>query len=226
MSGTVILDEAVQIPLGIDSLADFRRWALSDAFPERGRIDYIQGDIEIDMSPENLFYHGTLKTEVASAILARVKELELGHVCSDTTRISSVPADLSAEPDIVVISQAAIDEGRVRLIPAASGDPDSFVEIEGGPDVVVEIVSDSSVRKDTKRLPGAYFEADVREYWLIDARGKRLQFQIHRRGNDAFEEVQADADGFQSSAVLQCRYRLERERGLGGFWRYEVTRVT
>jgi Uma2 family endonuclease len=224
MSGTVIFEEDVQVPLGIDTLVDFRRWALSDTFPERGRIDYIQGDIEIDMSPENLFYHGTLKTEVASAILSRVKEIQLGHVCSNTTRISSIPADLSAEPDIVVISQAAIDDGRVRLVPAASGDPDSFVEIEGGPDLVVEIVSDSSVRKDTKRLPGAYFDADVAEYWLIDARGKQLRFQIHTRGSNSFEEAQPDEDGFQASTILQCRYRIVRDRGLGGFWRYDVLR--
>jgi Uma2 family endonuclease len=222
MSGALILDEDVQVPLGICSLADFRRWALSDAFPERGRIDYIQGDIEIDMSPENLFYHGTLKTKVAATILDRVEELNLGHVCSDTTRISSVPADLSAEPDIVVISQVAIDEGRVRLVPAASEDPDSFVEIEGGPDLVVEIVSDSSVRKDTKRLPRAYFKAGVGEYWLIDARGERLTFGVHERGRGAFKAAPLDVDGFQMSRVLQCRYRLSRQRGLGGYWRYEM----
>jgi Uma2 family endonuclease len=224
MSGAVILEEDVQIPLGIDSLVDFRRWALSDKFPERGRIDFIQGDIEIDMSPENVFYHGTLKTELASGILARVKQLQLGHVCIDTTRISSVPADLSAEPDVVVISQAAIEDGRVKLIPAASGDPDSFVEVEGGPDIVVEIVSDSSVRKDTRRLPGAYFDADVQEYWLVDARKDKLHFQIHHRGRHAFETPPTDGEGFQVSGVLQCRFRLVRERGLGNFWRYELVR--
>jgi Uma2 family endonuclease len=35
--------------------------------------------------------------------------------------------------------------------------------VEGGPDLVVEIVSDSSEEKDLDRLPRAYFSAGVRE---------------------------------------------------------------
>ena len=40
MATTVVFEEQVEIPTDIQSLADFRRWALSDDFPERGRIDY------------------------------------------------------------------------------------------------------------------------------------------------------------------------------------------
>ena len=59
--------------------------------------------------------------------------------------------------------QAAIDEGRVRLIPKATGETGRFVEVEGSPDLVIEIVSDSSVNKDTWRLPKAYFDAGLSE---------------------------------------------------------------
>ena len=55
--------------LGFGSLDDFRRWALSDDFPETGRIDFIEGRIEVDMAPEDLFCHGTLKTEIVAALL-------------------------------------------------------------------------------------------------------------------------------------------------------------
>ena len=40
MSQTVVFEEQVEIPLNLRSLSDFRRWALSDDFPERGRVDY------------------------------------------------------------------------------------------------------------------------------------------------------------------------------------------
>lgn len=56
---TVLFEEQVEVPLSIQTLEDFRRWALSDDFPERGRIDYIDGRIEVDMSPEDMFTHGT-----------------------------------------------------------------------------------------------------------------------------------------------------------------------
>ena len=125
---SVLIEEQVEIPLGIACLDDFRRWALSDEFPQRGRIDFIAGRIEVDMSPEDLFTHGTLKSEVAGEIKRCVNQLDLGHTLIADTRISSVAGDLSAEPDIVVITYAAIDQGRVRLVPKAAGGAERYVE--------------------------------------------------------------------------------------------------
>src|SRR5580765_2215484 len=117
MSCAVLIeDQQLRIP-AINSLTDFRQWFRGDDFPERGRIDYIAGQIEVDMSPEDLFTHGSVKTEVAMAIYGRVKQLRSGQVFIDRTRISSPVANLSVEPDIVYISNRSIDSGRVRLIP-------------------------------------------------------------------------------------------------------------
>lgn len=219
---TVVFEGRVEIPLGIKDLSDFRKWALSDEFPQRGRIDYVAGRIEVDMSPEDFFTHGTLKTEVSGEIRIRVNQTDLGHLLIAETRISSVPADLSAEPDVVVITHEALDEGRVRLVPKASGEPDRYVEVEGAPDLIVEIVSDNSVKKDTQRLPEAYYRAGVREFWLIDARGQQLFFQIHHRGSRSFDAVPAQSDGFQRSDVLGLSYRLDRDRHKRGHWVYRL----
>ena len=220
---TVLLEDEEQIEIPtIRSLSDFRSWALSDDFPQRGRIDYIAGRIEVDMSPEDFYTHGTPKTAISSEIYDRVEELDLGHILIGETRISAVPADLSAEPDVVVISYQAFDEGRVRLVPKASKQPDRFVEVEGGPDLVVEVVSDSSVHKDTKRLPLAYYKAGVREYWLIDARGEELSFQLLRCGEAAFEPTPPDAAGYQRSEVLDADYLLSRSRHQRGHWVYQL----
>ena len=218
---TVLLDHEIEIPT-IRDLADFRRWALSEDFPQRGRIDYIAGRIEVDMSPEDFFTHGTLKSEIAAEVKDRVDELDLGHTLIAETRISSIPGDVSAEPDVVVITHAAFDDGRVRLVPKASGEPDRFVEVEGAPDLIVEIVSDSSVSKDRRRLPGAYFAAGVSEFWLIDARGANLQFQIHHRGASSFISAEQDAEGYQRSDVLDAWYSLERDRHQRGHWIYRL----
>jgi len=88
--------------------------------------------------------------------------------------------------------------------------------------LVVEIVSDSSVVKDTVRLREAYFLAGVREYWLIDARGEELRFQILHRGEKEFQESPADSDGFQRSQVLDCSYCLQRTRHQRGHWVYDL----
>jgi Uma2 family endonuclease len=117
---------------------------------------------------------------------------------------------------VVFLSEASLDSGRIQLIPKAGGAPDRYIELEGPPDLVVEIVSDSSVRKDTKRLPAAYFQAGVPEFWLIDARGDKLYFRIHRRGPDQYEPAEVDADGYQHSGVLPHWYRLDRGRNARG----------
>lgn len=222
---TVLLDqnrdEEIEIPT-ICSLAEFRGWALSEQFPDRGRIDYIAGRIEVDMSPEDFFTHGTLKSEIAAEIKDRVDELDLGHTLIAETRISSVEGNISAEPDVVVISHDAFDLGRASLVPKASGDVDRFVEVEGAADLVVEIISDSSVRKDTKRLPPAYFAAGTRELWLIDARKADLRFEIYARGAGEFVTAARDEDGYQRGDVLDAWYWLDRQRHARGHWIYRL----
>lgn len=215
MASSVIFEERVEIPY-FRSLAEFRTWALSDDFPERGRIDYIGGRIKVDTSPENLFFHGSIKTEIVRVLANIVQSAGGGYLFSDRTRVSSPDADLSAEPDVVYVSAESIDSGRVRLVPSAGGEPDSFVELEGAPDLVVEIVSDSSVAKDTKRLPTCYWRAGIAEYWLIDVRRDRLLFRIHAHGTDDYEPATPDGEGFQRSAVLGRRFRLERRRDARG----------
>jgi Uma2 family endonuclease len=224
MASILFAEEQLEIPLEIGTLAEFRRWALSPEFPERGRIDFIDGTINVDLAPENIFYHGTIKVDCVAEIVHRVDELQLGHVLCSRSRVSNVGANLSVEPDILVITNESIDTRRIRLVPDGSGVSDSYVEIEGSPDLVVEILSDGSEHKDKKRLSKAYYRAGVREYWLVDVRGDKLMLQILCRGRERFEASPVDDDGFQPSEVLQCRYTLNRQRGPGGFWQFALVR--
>jgi Uma2 family endonuclease len=88
--------------------------------------------------------------------------------------------------------------------------------------MVAEIVSDSSVGKDTKRLPAAYFAAGVKEYWLVDARAENMQFTIHTRGEQAFEPMLPGADAYQASPVFARAFHLTRERNRRGNWKYDL----
>jgi Uma2 family endonuclease len=221
MAGSVIIEERIEIPMNLRSLADFRCWALSDQFPERGRIDFVTGKIEVDMSPEDFFCHGKLKGVIFGKLFQRVERLDLGHLVTDRTRISAPAADFSVEPDIVFISHKALEEGRVRLIPK-SGQPDRYVELEGAPDLIVEIVSDSSVTKDTRRLPQAYARAGVGEFWLADARKKPLAFQIHHLVEQNYQIVEPDVEGFLESNVFGCCFRLEGQRDTRGHWKFDL----
>ncbi len=217
-----MIGDGIEIPPGIRTLADFRTWALSDSFPQRGRIDYIQGCIEVDMSPEDFFMHGTPKTEIIAVLAYRNRQLKLGYLLSNRTRVSNVSANLSAEPDVIFFAKETLASGNARLVPKVTDEDDRYVEVEGMADLVVEIVSDSSENKDLHRLPREYFAAGVREFWLIDVRPADLRFQIHSRGNKHFEPVAVNDDGFQASSVMQCRYRFERSRDESNYPQYTL----
>jgi Uma2 family endonuclease len=217
----VVIDGELEIP-AIRNFDEFRKWARSAEFPERGRIDYIDGAIEVDPVTEDALSHGSPKTELARVISNRVHEGRLGHAFIDATRVSCRQAKLSVEPDIVVVTHATLKSKRVRFTPGKSPEPRRYVELTGAPDLVVEVLSDSSVAKDKQRLFNQYFEAGVVEYWLADARGSDLEFVIHHRGKTAFRRVPRDRDGFQHSKVLGARYRFDREEELYETWYYTL----
>ena len=210
VSTIVVEPEGLCIPAGFADLESFRAWARSDGFPARGRIDYLAGEVHIDMSPEDLSTHGTPKMAVAFRLHGIVvEELEAGAAFTDCTRLSCPGAALSAEPDVVVLLDESVRSGRVTLVPKAGGREGRYVEIEGPTDLVVECVSDSSVTKDGGTLVDLYHRAGVREYWLIDARGE-VAFTIHRWRPGGYEAVPPDAWGFRRSEVLHRGFRLVR----------------
>jgi Uma2 family endonuclease len=210
---TVRIEDALTIPPDVGDLAAFRRWALSDRFPGSGRIDYLQGVIEVDMSPEDLQTHGVPKSALAVYVGQVVSAGNLGQLYIDRARLSADPAGLSCEPDLLFVSWAALRDGRVRYKPASLRRPERKIEVEGAADLAVEVVSDSSVRKDTKRLPPLYAAAGVRELWIADARGARLKFQIFHLHKGKYRPAAAEARGFQRSEVLGRSIRLRRRRG-------------
>jgi Uma2 family endonuclease len=218
----VIFEEQFAVPLNVGSLGRFREWAASTHFPQRGRIDFIAGDIEVDMSPEDLFCHGSPKVEVIRVLSQLVKESGDGLLFADRARVSCPAADLSVEPDLVFVSDASLDAGRARLVAKETGKPRRYVELEGAVDLIVEIVSDRSVAKDTRRLPAAYWRAGVREFWLIDSRAEPLRFQIHRCGPASYEPVAPDRDGFQHSAVFDIGFQLARNVDRRGRWTFDL----
>lgn len=209
-----------RVPASARSLEGFRRWARSDRFPDYGRIDYLGGDLEVDMSPEEIYTHGTVKVEISTELQLQIGRRGLGSVLSDRTRISSPAAELSAEPDVVVVLWETLDAGRIREISKSSRDPERLVEFEGAPDLVVEVISDGSVGKDRNRLPFRYAAAGVPELWLVDVR-RGLRFDIHVLEVDGYRLAPPDPDDWRRSPLLGP-VRLRRERIRPDRWSYRL----
>ena len=220
----VSFEESFPIPAAAFSFDGFRRWAQSEGFPETGRIDYLRGDIDVDMSPEELSTHGPVKTAFAVGLGQLVAERKLGRLYIDRARVSSPTAQLSVEPDLVLVSWDSLREGRVRFLSWSAHNPHRLTEIEGPVDLVVEVVSDSSVGKDTKLLPPLYAQAGVSELWIADARGKALRFNIHTLEGGAYTRVRPDVTGWSRSPLLGASFRLVRHPAPFNGWDYTLER--
>ena len=91
----------------------------------------------------------------------------------------------------------------------------------GTVDWVLEIVSPSSRRKDKKLLRDAYYKAGIAEYWLVDALGDEIEFQLLVSGDGGYVAAQA-ADGWLASPTFRRSFKLTRERDDDGYWFYTL----
>jgi Uma2 family endonuclease len=196
---------AFSMPAGSMSLAEFRQWTYADDFPTTGLIAYLGKEIFIDMSPERLRSHGGVKTEVCRVVNDLVHKKQSGKFYLDRTRISNVEAEISNEPDALYASFKSFKDGKIRFVPTKEGDDD--IELEGVCDWILEIVSPGSVTKDKKTLRKKYHKAGIPEYWLIDARGDDIDFQILIHGKDDYEPAKRSGD-WQTSKVFGKKFRL------------------
>jgi Uma2 family endonuclease len=217
------VDEAapVTIPADVFDLAGFRRWVQSPRFPEKTRASYIAGQIEVDMSPEEAFSHNSPKMAVTLALGNWVDAFDLGQVFIDGMMLVNEAADIANEPDLMVCRWDAFSSGRVELRETSPGSGRSM-ELVGSPDLVVEIVSRSSVTKDAVRLKRQYAMAGIPEYWLIDCRGRAIRFDLLTLKRGRYHAVKPDAAGLRRSPLLQAAVQLTRKKSPVNTWRYRL----
>ena len=91
----------------------------------------------------------------------------------------------------------------------------------GEVDWILEVVSPSSVNKDRQSLFSKYADARVREYWIVDARGAEIEFDINVLCSDGYRLVPT-VDGWCRSAVFARDFRLDRTKDAGGGWQYHL----
>lgn len=210
-------DITLEVPPEAHTLAGFRAWVFSNDFPEKRRLSYIQGQVILDLSMEEIQTHAAVKTEIGGVLWNLKREVDYGDLYINGVLVTNEEADVSNSPDMVAVFWESLDADLVRYVRRKNKD----LEINGSPDWLMEIVSDGSVRKDTKLLRQAYHQAKVREYWLIDARGSDLSFQILHWRKSGFVAAE-EQDGWKKSKVFGRHFRLTRNKDRRGAWKYRL----
>lgn len=212
------IQDEILIPGWVVDLESFRRWARSEDFPRQGRFAFYNGELWVDLSMEQIFSHNRPKTHIAAVLELLVDNLQLGFFLSDRTLWTHAEAGISTEPDALFVSVATLESGQIRLVPGAK---EGYVEVEGTPDMVLEVISPSSERKDTEVLRALYHRAGVREYWLVNARQTPPQFHILQHQSEGYAAAE-EKDSWLNSPVFQHWFQFRAEPGLLGHPRYKL----
>ena len=200
----VVIDGELAVPTSVVDLASFREWLLELELPTGVRLSYLNGLLWIDRTMEKMYTHNRVKTEVATKLDSLTKAIRQGIYLSDGMQWSSPVANFSTNSDGIFVTYASLHSGRVRRV---AGRIHGVIELEGSPEMVLEVVSDSSVQKDLVELPRQYHQAHINEFWSIDARHTNPVFEILRWTAADYVPTQL-ADGWWQSDVFAHAFRL------------------
>lgn len=218
MTTLISEDGQISIPSWVVDLDSFRRWTDCTDFPEKGHIWWLCGEVWIDMSKEQIFTHLAVKTEMYGVLGGIAKTSKRGLFLPDGLLLSNFAADISGNPDGTFLTFETLQSDRIRLIEGKEG---GFVELQGSPDMVLEILSTSSEHKDLVLLRQAYWQAEIREYWLVDARCEPLRFDILYHTPHGYA-VRRKKDGWMKSEVFGKSFRMTQSTNLVGHPQYSL----
>jgi Uma2 family endonuclease len=134
--------------------------------------------------------HQIIVTFLATILGEFVSILHLGKIIVAPFEVKLWPGGPSREPDLLFVSEANVANLTEK-------------RFAGAPNLVVEVVSADSVRRDRVDKFQEYEQAGVQEYWLIDPRPNRQQADFYERDETGlFVPSELDEDGVFRSAVL------------------------
>lgn len=151
-------------------------------------MEWKNGEVISYMPP--LYRHQDIVRFLAALLDGFVQVFKLGIVCFAPLEVKLWPDGPAREPDILFVSQA----NRVHL---------TEKRFEGGPDLVIEVISPGSVAIDRVDKFREYEQAGVREYWLVDPRPHQEQAEFYILGEDgAYYPGAIGENGRYASTIL------------------------
>ncbi len=122
-------------------------------FPDDGkRHELIDGEHYVTPAP--LTKHQRVSVNLVSAIHHHCHQTKQGQVFSAPTDVIFTETDV-VQPDVVFLAK-----DRDHLITREN--------IQGAPDLIVEILSNSTRRRDERLKRNLYEQHGVKEYWIVD----------------------------------------------------------
>lgn len=170
------------------TIEEFLAWEDEDVWAE-----WVNGKV-IRMPPVSS-RHQNVVSFLLTLLTLYVEEHDLGWLTTAPFSMHLAIRKQVREPDLLFVSRDRMD--RIRDL-----------YLDGAADVVVEVVSPDSRRRDRVEKVADYEASGVREYWLIDPRLR--QVELRRLGEDGrYRLVEPEGGIFTSEAIAGFRLRID-----------------
>ncbi|HXO19556.1 MAG TPA: Uma2 family endonuclease [Thermoanaerobaculia bacterium] len=135
-----------------------------DALADEPRCELILGRFYLTPGPSPLH-------QMVVFLLAR----RLDEIAGSTGGLA-LPAPL----DVVLADHSVVQPDVIYIAAPRRGIVQE--RIEGAPDLLVEVLSPGTVRRDRGEKLALYAQAGVREYWIVDPRERQIEFLVNEGG--------------------------------------------
>ena len=143
---------------------DYRHYV---CFPDDGqRHEIIHGDHYVNPAPST--YHQTVSRRILFQLYSKIELTKHGVVNNAPVNLQLGDHDI-VQPDLVIV----LAERQTIITPT---------KIKGIPDLVVEILSPTSIENDRALKRGMYEKAGIPEYWIVDPFENQLDQLILENG--------------------------------------------
>ncbi len=164
-------------------------------YPEESRLELIDG--EVYEMPAPTPKHQRIVRKLVSAIGSYVDRNSLGDVYPSPIDVVFSPENV-LQPDVVYVSDLSMVKDRIY----------------GSPDLIIEIVSPSSLKRDLTDKMKLYEKHGVKEYWLVFPLEKTIM--VYELKDNSYELLSyATEKGKVKSKVLEG-FEMEVEEVFGG----------
>jgi Uma2 family endonuclease len=149
-----------------------REWTYEDylQLPDGKRFEIIYG--ELFEMPSPLIIHQVIVGSLFYLLRRFIEAKNLGVALIAPVDVILAGLATPIQPDVIFISND--NEGIIQ--------PGN---IKGVPDLVVEVLSPTSIRRDRVTKFGVYENAGISEYWIINPKGGTVE--IYALDNDVYE---------------------------------------
>jgi len=178
-----VMETAVTYNAGFDPVKKQGEYTLEDYYdmPDERRVELIDGVIYDMATPSPI--HQKIAMELSRPIEEYIRKKKGNCIVFGAPVDTRILKDSKTmvQPDVMVVCD------RNKL---------THHGVEGAPDLIVEILSPSTKRKDMTVKLSKYIEAGVREYWLVDPEKKKVLVYLSEE-ETLMEDLDVKLYGFE-----------------------------